>query len=251
MRGSRIRSGVVWTVAFALVAVVHLGHAVMMPGRHRVWHAGHIVMAAGMVVMFWPGQPMSGFLAAAGVWVYASAAGLAALGWGIARWRRIRPGWLWLAGVADFAAMAYMFAMMSAQLAWLSVAAAVWFAAQTVGWASGWWPRVLEHGGLGEPAPATRAVSGIAPPNGVAVSAERVETRPDAMAPAAGVAGSGPAGGIRLSARAVTAVRRRVIDGGIRDWSVRITLAVMAAGMGYMIVAMQFGMPTVNTTAGM
>lgn len=45
-------------------------------------------------------------------------------------------------------------------------------------------------------------------------------------------------------ARAVRGhVARRVVDGGRRDWSVRIALAVMSAGMAYMLLAMQFGMP--------
>lgn len=237
-------AGVVWTAAFTLVAVVHLGHAVVMPGRHRLWHAGHILMAIGMLVMFWPSQPLLGMPARAGIWTCTVVAVLFAFGL-VAAWRRgARPGVLWLISVVDFAAMAYMFTMMSAQLVWLSVVAAVWFAAQTIGWATGWLGHILERGGLGDPTPATRP----APQN--TSNVERAGQ--PASDPVAEPTPSAPAAAATPVATPVTtAVRHHIVDGGIRDWSVRITLAVMSAGMGYMILAMQFSTPTMHTMHSM
>lgn len=235
----------VWTAAFAMVALVHLGHAAVMSGRHRLWHVGHVLMAAGMLVMFWPGEPLLGMSAGIGIWVYALAAGVLALGLVIAWSRHIRLGPLWLVSVVDFVAMAYMFAMMQTQFVWLSVLAAVWFAAQAIGWTGGWLGRVLERGGLGDLVPATRTAS--TPP-----ATRRAESPPEHVTPAVErAADPGSAGGATMTARLMITVRRRVIDGGIRDWSVRITLAVMAAGMGYMILAMQFGMAEMGGMEGM
>lgn len=71
-----------------------------------------------------------------GIWVTWPAADPLALGLGGRPRGLWRPsGRLWLVSVTDFAAMAHMFTMMSAQLAWLSVVATAWFAAQTVAWA--------------------------------------------------------------------------------------------------------------------
>lgn len=236
-------AAVVWTVAFAVVMVVHVGHAVVMSWRHRVWHAGHVVMAAGMLVMFWPGESLLGIPAIAGIWAYALAAGVLTLGLVIGQWRGVRLGWLWLISVADFAAMAYMFALMSIQLAWLSVVAAVWFTAQTIGWISGWLGRVLERGGLGDPVPATHPV-----PPGTETAAQPEESQPPTGPATQPEPAAAPT---TVTARVTTAVRRHIIDGGRRDWSIRITLAVMAAGMGYMMLAMQFGMPTMGHMASM
>lgn len=226
---------VVWTAAFVLVALVHLAHVAVMAGRHRLWHVGHVVMAVGMLVMFWPAEPLLGIPATAGVWAYAIAACAVALALVVARWRGVRLGPLWLASVADFAAMAYMFALMSGGLAWLSVLATVWFAAQTLGWVSGWLNAVLEHGGLGEPVPAARRgvepLLGSAPFNGPDSTLSGGPTRsPD----------SGSTGGVAMPSR-VAARPGGPFGNRMRDWSVRATLAVMAAGMGYMMLAMQFG----------
>jgi hypothetical protein len=248
---------VVWVVLFAMVAIVHLGHAAVMGWRHRIWHAGHVVMAIGMGVMFWPGTPLLGLPAAAGIWVYGVLAGLLALALAIIWWRGVRLGMLWLVSVVDFAAMAYMFAMMSDRLAWLSVLAAAWFTAQLIGWASGWLGAVLERGGLGEPGPVTHAVPGASVTDGARFPGERPRHAPGrAGTGSPGVepdtaAASESAGAVTVVARAATAVRRHVTDGGRRDWSVRITLAVMAAGMGYMMLAMQFGMTGMGAMSGM
>lgn len=240
--------GVVWAVLFALVVLVHVGHAVVMPGRHRRWHASHVLMAAGMLVMFLPTEGML-VPAQVGVWVFALAAGGLAGGLVVARLRGAALGPLWIASVVDLAAMAYMFAMMSTRVAWLSGLAAAWFIVQALGWATGWLGRVLEHGGLGDTtAPTHRAGTAIGSP----------DREPDSLAtseaqPREGVQGRRGSGSAVLVAGAavrsrVAAVCDRVVDGGRRDWTVRLTLTAMSVGMAYMLLAMQFG---VNTMAGM
>lgn len=255
-------AGTVWAGLFVLVALVHLGHVAVMSARHRCWHAGHVLMAAGMVVMFWPGGSML-VPAPVGVGIYAVATATPAVAVVLARARGNRVGVLWLVTVLDLAAMVYMFAMMSHRVAWLSVAAAVWFAAQAVGWAGGWLGAVLERGGLGEPVPATHAGSAAAAAgmagNGAAeqVRVPQVgsENPPVAQAGGSG-AGSGAVTATLTATTVATAVRRgvsRVVDGGRRDWSVRVTLTVMAVGMSYMLLAMQFGisaMPSMSPGMG-
>ncbi len=251
-----------WTVIFAMVAVVHLGHAAVMGWRHRLWHCGHVFMALGMIAMFWPATPLLGMPAAAGTWVFGVVAGLSVLILAIAWQRGVRLGPLWLVSVLDAAAMAYMFAMMSDRLAWLSVWAAAWFTALTIGWASGWLGAVLERGGLGEPHPVIRSVPGT-----MAASAQQDDyyaqswpseagtALPELAAPArfesAASADTQPAGAVTGVSHAITAARRTIIDGGRHDWSVRITLTAMAAGMGYMMLAMQFGMAPMGMTSAM
>lgn len=191
--------------------------------------------------------PTRGMLvpATVGVWVFGLAAGLLALGLVVARLRRWRPGPLWAASVVDLAAMAYMFAMMSTGLAWLSVLAATWFTVQAVGWGTGWYGGMLEHGGLGDTAPPTHdADSALAspdrtpdPPPAKAQTQAQAQAQAQVEAPGGAVTLATPTRTAR-----VAAIGQRVIDGGRRDWSVRVTLTVMAVGMAYMLLAMQFGM---------
>lgn len=239
---------VVWVALFALVAIVHVAHLMVLSGRHRLWHTGHLLMAAGMMVMFWPGG-MRLLPAGVGVGIYALAAAALAVGLLLARLlRRMRLGPLWLASLVDLAAMGYMFAMMTTRLAWLSALGAAWFAVQMLGWAGGRLGRVLERGGLGEVAPPTHAVP--SPP-------VRRTLEPTAVPDPAGESGPARSTGTVTTAaprmaRAVGGpVVSRVVDGGRRDWSVRITLTIMSAGMTYMLLAVQFGTPAMNALPNM
>ncbi|MGH3779213.1 MAG: hypothetical protein ACRDRO_00925 [Pseudonocardiaceae bacterium] len=58
---------VVWVAALTVLIVTHVGHAYCKLGQCRWWHAGHIVMAAGMVVMYWPRSMTRPGLSQAGV----------------------------------------------------------------------------------------------------------------------------------------------------------------------------------------
>lgn len=208
---------VVWLILFALIAFTHIVHAAKLPGRLRLWHSCHVFMAAGMILMFWPAEPLAGMPAAFGVWSYIIAAGVLALCVAIAWWRFSQLQVLWLVSVVDFAAMAYMFAM-STLVTWLSLIVATWFIAQTLAWASDL------PGRMGAPTDCAR----------------RKHT--DAIGPTANQRNDGLylSGDTRMSAPSKTPLIQS--GGDHHDWPVRVTLAVMAAGMAYMILAMQFGM---------
>lgn len=254
----------VWAVLFVLVAIVHVAHLAVMSGRHCLWHAVHVLMAVGMVVMFWPGGVLL-VPAAVVVTVYSLAAGTLAVGLVVARLRRARLGPLWLANVVDLTAMAYMFAMPTTRLAWLSVLGAVWFAVQMLGWASGRLGRVLERGGLGEAVPSTHALgdtssartarptAGQDPANGCpadrpadhSVAAPRDPLPTEGWPVRSGRTTTSSAARYRVGA-VRGHVARRVVDGGRHDWSVRIALAVMSAGMAFMLLVMEFAMPAMS-----
>jgi len=195
------------------------------------------------------------------VTVYSLAAGTLAVGLVVARLRRARLGPLWLANVVDLTAMAYMFVMMTTRLAWLSMLGAVWFAVQMLGWASGRLGRVLERGGLGEAVPSTHArgdtsstrtarpTAGQDPANGCPDDRSIAAPR-DPLPTEGGPVQSGRTTTTSAARDRVGAVRgpvaRGVVDGGRHDWSVRIALAVMSAGMAYMLLVMEFAMPAMS-----
>jgi hypothetical protein len=245
---------VMWTVGFALVLLVHLWHAAVLGLRHRLWHLGHVLMAAGMVVMLWPADATSMLVPApVGVVVYLAAAAGLAVALVVARSRGTTLGPLWLVSVVDLAWMAYMFVLMDLRIAWLSMLGALWFVLAAAGWAGGRLGRTLEHGGLGDPtAPGTVGVGApsiAATPPG---SGARTTTVPDTSgttSPAATGLDDADAWTPPHSRpdREDTARLGGVVDGGRRDWSVRVTLTVMALGMAYMLLAMQFGMAPTPT----
>lgn len=240
---------VVWSVLFVVALVVHVWHAGVMGGRHRLWHLGHVLMAAGMVVMFWSAGSTMEVPAGVGVVVYLAAAGFLAASLVMARASGAMLGPLWLVSVADLAWMAYMFAMMGSRLVWLSVLGVIWFAVQALGWAGGRLGRVLEGRGLGDPGPVTpgsaalvgqRTDSGAAEPTG--------STEPGATGRVRHAVGS--SSGQEVIADIEAGRLAGVVDGGRRDWSVRLSLTVMGVGMAYMLLAMPFGMAPMSGGAG-
>ena len=104
--------GTAWTVVFVLILLVHLRHAATMPGAHRLWHCGHLLMALGMIAMFAPTRSMV-VSATAGtvVFVVAAAALAGYLVSARPRGRGVSP--LWVLSVLDLTWMAYMFAFMN------------------------------------------------------------------------------------------------------------------------------------------
>lgn len=207
--------GLAWTAVLGVVVAVHLWHVAVLSGRNRRWHAAHVLMAIGMIVMFAPagGTLVPGGLGAA---IFAAAAAglagvlLAAVAQGA------RVGRLWLVTLVDLAAMACMFVMMvSTRPGWLAVPLVVWFGLQTAAWASGRLGTVLADGGLGGPRDVVI---------GERVGVGAVATR---RAP-------GPAG----APTPLSAVPRH---GPGHSSAIRMTLSLMALGMAYMLVAMQYG----------
>ncbi|MGH3829884.1 MAG: DUF5134 domain-containing protein [Pseudonocardiaceae bacterium] len=127
--------------AFVVVLLIHVRHLVTASPRGRVWHAGHVLMALGMIDMV---APTSGMLvpAWAGEVIFSGAA-LAVAGFALSesaraeRARGRRLGWLWPVVGIDLAAMVWMFAMPAPRLGWLTGLLVGWFALQATGWATG------------------------------------------------------------------------------------------------------------------
>ena len=151
MGNSWIPPGVAVAVAivFLLVVFNHIWHMALVGGRHRLWHAGHILMALGMIIMFLPGPRML-VPTTAGIAVFTLAA-VALAGYLLtSRLRGRGVGALWLASVLDLVWMALMFDRMDSHTPrWLGVVGAAWFGAQALAWASGLLGRVLDQHGLG------------------------------------------------------------------------------------------------------
>jgi len=238
---------------FVVILAVHLRHLAVKGGRRRTWHAGHVLMALGMIVMFLPTGHRMVVSSTLGVGFFTGAAVLLAGALLVAKARGTTLGPLWLLSVVDLAAMAFMFATMSTSVTWLSVLAAVWFVGQAFGWAGGWLGRVLDHRGLGEPVPAIRDPLG----SGTATASKMASPTPGRAtqtvatgARAATTNAAPPATSPRFPAAADSGTAS-VVDGGTGDWSVRITLTMMSLGMAYMFLATSFGMPAMGAGAGM
>lgn len=191
-----------WAVALGTAALVHLMHAGARPGQARWWHAGHTLMALGMMTMYLidctahPGMCRLGVMLF-GTWAVALA--VTAL---LARRRDGVLNRLWVAAAADALAMTYMLAPSHA--AAVSLMLVVYLFCQALAWALGLWtraavpPRTQVSAALSSTAASTTAVAAASPA---------------AATPAVGLpVHAGPA--------------------------VRISLAVMAAAMAYMLAAM-------------
>jgi hypothetical protein len=124
---------------------------------------------------------------------------------------------LWAVSVIDLTTMVYMFAMMSTRVVWLTIPLAVWLVLQATGWVTGRLWAVLEAGGLG----------------GTCLVQIRV--------PAATKITIGPA--IRQPHQDLAACHTAAHNHshGARV-VISTTLTLMALGMAYMLIAMQFGM---------
>ena len=132
-------AGLTWVLVYAAIATWHLVHLTTMAGVSRLWHAAHVLMAAGMIDMFWPwgGMPAGPGAGEAVFAAAAVAAGFLALVTVTAsRGRPVRG--LWLLTAADLAVMVYMFALMSLRyLVVVTVLLAGWQLAEAAAWAAG------------------------------------------------------------------------------------------------------------------
>jgi hypothetical protein len=205
------------TVVFVLVAAAHVRHARHGDREARVWHAGHVVMALGMIDMTLPLDRLP-VPAMVGEAIFASCT-VCALGIGLAQLGRHRRCLPWVLSAVGHAGMLGMFAMPRAGFDLLIWVLAGWFALEAVGWLTGVLPS------LDAPAPVPLRVAGL----------RRDPTlRPARASGAVGVAER------TVAAPTAVAVRNR------RQPALRITLALMALGMAYMLVAMQLGMSAMH-----
>jgi hypothetical protein len=225
--------GALCTVGFVVILVVHVAHAMSRPGWSRLWHGGHILMALGMIDMFWPAVRMP-VGATVGEGVFA----VAALGFLIVgvlpATRRSGPPWLWVIQAVDLAVMVYMFAMMSRRVVAVTVLLALWLLLESAGWASGLLTTVATHEDL------------IAPddPQGELASESHRRTTEDdrSVTPRQGGASLSKAG-----AATSLASSPPLRHGSGHALSLRITLAAMSLGMAYMLLAMQFGISAMGS----
>ncbi len=195
-----------WAAVLCVVGVWHVGHAVAMRGERRRWHAGHTVMAAGMASMYLlPRMSHPGWYPA-GLAVFALAAAVVvALTLGYRR----RDGVLnplWVASAADMVVMVYMFLPPSSRTPVLTYLFVAYLAGQAAAWALGLWTRV----------PVLRRSAAVV-----------TEARPGGAV--AVDAGRSPAGEVEGRIVGLTAHSSR---------TVLASLAVMAAGTAYMLLAM-------------
>lgn len=124
----------VWTLVFVVILVIHARHVLDSHGQRKFWHAGHVVMALGMIFMFAPAS-INHITLSRTFWQL----GFANLSGAIVAWILIEAfghraiNVLWLAMAVDLAAMAYMWSPSgySAPLTWLLV---TYFAAQALLW---------------------------------------------------------------------------------------------------------------------
>lgn len=199
---------VAWALVLLGVVGLHVWHSYTRTGQHRWWHLAHTVMALGMIGMYLLPVMTDPGLARAGLLCFAAGTVLlfactATLG---RREGGLNP--VWLVTGLDMMVMTYMFLPGSARPAALTWIAVTYLVGQVGAWLANLWAR---------------------PRRGVAV--------PDAPETQAAVAtAQGP------GAATAAAPRRQFGLSGCAALDVRITLAIMAASMAYMLAAMGLGM---------
>ncbi len=137
---------IVWTIVFVAIFVIHLRHVVDTHGQRRLWHSGHVLMAAGMVFMFAPSS-LDHFNIPSSFWqlAFANATGVM-VAWILAQMLSGRAvNLLWVVIAIDLGAMVYMWSPNGfvAPITWLLVA---YFAIQAALWGTNTFRRLdREH----------------------------------------------------------------------------------------------------------
>jgi Domain of unknown function (DUF5134) len=137
---------VVWVVALAVVAVLHIWHGATMSGQARWWHSVHTAMALGMIGMY-ATDPMRqrGLYYMLAVLFAVIAVALAVTAIVVRRRERVLNP-LWVVTAVDSAAMSYMAAVMlspsavPAAVTWVVVA---YLACDALAWLLGVWDRAV------------------------------------------------------------------------------------------------------------
>ncbi|MDR7303699.1 DUF5134 domain-containing protein [Haloactinomyces albus] len=208
---------IVWVVALCGVIVTHVGHAVAMPGQRRWWHVGHTAMAAGMALMYLLPRMQHPALYRAGLVLFVLIMVAEAAATAVFRRREGMLNPLWLLSAVDMFAMAYMLLAPAARPVWLTWVLVAYLGGQVLGWAFGLWDRLPVF---------ARGLPATVAPGDSPTAVERTHRHEHAVTPLADdpapEAAPGPVVG--LTAHSTVAVR--------------VTLAVMAAGMAYMLAIM-------------
>lgn len=208
-----------WVAALCVVVALHLWHVWSMSGRARWWHTGHVTMAAGMITMFLVPPAGHTSLYWAGVVLFGAATIAAGLGAAMLWHRDKLMNWLWAGATVDMLAMTYMTLPTHDRDETLTYLFVAYLAVEVVIWLSNPLPRWF-----------TRQMTTI-PQSDPDISGPR--TQPDPVTPA------GTLSLTRLKSHHTGETcesMRLVADVTI---GVRITLAVMSASMGWMLIAMQ------------
>lgn len=188
-----------WAVLLLAAVVAHAAHVRVMSGQRRWWHVAHTAMAAAMMLMYLV-PPMSAPVPyRVGLVVFACGAAAVAVATVLLRRREGATNPLWVASGVDLLAMTYMLLPMGSHVAAVNYVFVVYLVTSAVAWAGGLWKR----------APAFRQ------PVAAGAGGELVATSDAASS-------SGRALGLTAESSA----------------DVPVTLAVMAAGMAYMLAVM-------------
>lgn len=125
-----------WVGVFLAGVAVHCIHSVADRGESGAWHAGHVVMALGMIVMF---VPNSAFSVPNGVTtVIFVGCSVAVLAWLVRASVVGRPvSHLWAFSFADMVAMVYMLGPASRITVPVTAALAAYFSCVAVAWLCG------------------------------------------------------------------------------------------------------------------
>jgi hypothetical protein len=206
---------IVWAVAFAGVVVLHLWHAACLPGQRRVWHAGHIAMAAGMAAMYLLPRMAHPEVYRGGLVLYAvlTAGVITVASWFRRREQALNP--IWVASAVDYLAMTYMLTPPADRPAWLNFLFAAYLAAEALMWLARGFDRLPVF--TRRPVPVTPSRAALGPGAAPAPHAPGSEGKPPLLS---AHPGPDPASPTRS------------------DLSVGLSLAVMSAGMAYMLIAM-------------
>ncbi len=137
---------VLWIVALAVVAVLHIWHGATTPAQPRWWHGAHTAMALGMIGMY-AADPMRqrGLYDVLEVLFAVVAVALVVTAVVVRRRERVLNP-LWVVTAVDSAAMSYMAAVMlspsavPAAVTWVVVA---YLAFDTLAWLLDLWGRAL------------------------------------------------------------------------------------------------------------
>lgn len=136
----------VWVLALAVVAVVHIWHCATMTGQLRWWHGAHTAMAVGMLAMYAADPMRQRGLDRTLVVVFALLTVAIAAATVLVRRREGRLNPVWAATGVDTAAMTYMAAVMAwpstlpVVVSWIVVA---YLGCQVFAWLFGGWDRAL------------------------------------------------------------------------------------------------------------